>query len=91
VTGKGIEKARKGGSVGSVMLIGDLASQTGLSIYTINYYIRLGLISADVRSERSGYRLFGRDTMRTLRRVIELRRKRMPLKDIIARKADGLL
>jgi hypothetical protein len=29
--------------------------------------------------------------MRTLRRVIELRRKRMPLKDIIVRKADGLL
>ena len=74
-----------------VMLIGDLASQTGLSIYTINYYLGLGLIRAQTRSERSGYRLFGREAVRTLRRIMELRRKEIPLKEIIARKRNGLL
>ena len=75
----------------SVFLIGDLASQTGLSIHTLNYYIRLGLISEVTRADRSGYRLFDEDTVQTLERIIDLRRRQVPIKEILARKKDGIL
>jgi len=77
--------------VKSVLLISDLASRTGLSIHTINYYIRLGLVAAPARAERSGYRLFSEDTVAELNRVVELRRREIPLRDIIQRKQDGVL
>jgi len=75
----------------SVLLIGDLASQTGLSIHTLNYYMRLGLISEVTRADRSGYRLFDERTVQTLVRIIDLRRRQIPIKEILARKKDGIL
>jgi DNA-binding transcriptional MerR regulator len=75
----------------SVFLIGDLASQTGLSIHTLNYYIRLGLITAVTRADRSGYRVFDEGTVETLVRIIDLRRRQIPIKEILARKKDGIL
>ncbi|MBM3326496.1 MAG: MerR family transcriptional regulator [Calditrichaeota bacterium] len=77
--------------MGDVLLISDLASRTGLSIHTLNYYLQLGLIKAEGRAPRSGYRLFGEDTLRDLERIIELRRRNTPIREIIARKSDGIL
>jgi DNA-binding transcriptional MerR regulator len=74
-----------------VMLIGDLASRTGLSIHTINFYIRLGLINESTRSERSGYRLFNERTIKELESIIELRRSNVPISEILARKRNGIL
>lgn len=74
-----------------ILLIGDLASRTGLSIHTINYYLKLGLIAEASRAERSGFRLFGEDALRDLDRIIELRRSDTPIRDILARKRDGVL
>ncbi len=74
-----------------VYLIGDLASRTGLSIHTLNYYIRLGLISEVTRADRSGYRLFDEGTIEALQRVIDLRRRQVPIKEILARKENGIL
>ena len=74
-----------------VLLIGDLASMTGLSIHTINYYIRLGLIKAVTRSERSGYRLFSRETVEQLASIMALRRKKVPIRELLSRKKRGLL
>ncbi len=74
-----------------VFLIGDLASRTGLSIHTLNYYIRLGLIKEAARATRSGYRLFDEETIKTLKRIIDLRRRQVPIKEIVARKENGIL
>jgi len=74
-----------------VLLIGDLASRTGLSIHTINYYIKLGLIIEASRAERSGFRLFSEVELHSLERVIELRRQNIPIREILVRKRDGVL
>lgn len=74
-----------------VFLIGDLASQTGLSIHTLNYYIRLGLIEEVTRSDRSGYRLFNEETIKTLKNIIRLRQRQTPIREIVARKNNGIL
>jgi len=74
-----------------VLLIGDLASRTGLSIHTINYYIRLGLVAETSRAERSGFRLFDTDALNDLFRIIELRRQDTPIREIVARKRNGIL
>ena len=74
-----------------VLLIGDLASRTGLSVHTINYYLKLGLIAAHGRAERSGFRIFNQETLSDLEKIIALRRLHTPIRELIARKKDGLL
>ena len=74
-----------------VFLIGDLTSQTGLSIHTLNYYIRLDLIEEVARSNRSGYRLFNEETVKTLKKIIRLRQRQTPIREIVARKNNGIL
>src|ERR671911_1187220 len=48
--------------------IGELARQTGLSIKTIRYYERRGLLEQPPRTE-GGYRLYGREEVARLRFV----------------------
>jgi DNA-binding transcriptional MerR regulator len=48
--------------------IGELAHQTGLSIKTIRYYERLGLLEQPPRTQ-SGYRLYGPEEVARLRFV----------------------
>ncbi|MCF7811946.1 MerR family transcriptional regulator [bacterium] len=74
-----------------VYMIGDLASKTGLSIHTINYYINLGLIKAAARADRSGYRLFNGKALEALNSIIDLRRQKVPIREIVARKENGIL
>ena len=64
----------------NIYLIGDLARKTGLSVDTLNYYLRIGLISEQARSERSGYRLFDDSTVEELQSIIELRQNNVPIK-----------
>ncbi|RKY83288.1 hypothetical protein DRQ09_10265 [candidate division KSB1 bacterium] len=75
----------------NIYLIGDLARKTGLSIDTLNYYLRIGLIKEIGRSERNNYRYFNDDTVEQLNRIIDLRLKKVPIKEIIRRKKDGIL
>ena len=74
-----------------VYIIGDLASKTGLSIHTINYYINLGLVKASARANRSGYRLFDNQALEALNNIIELRCQKVPIREIVARKENGIL
>ncbi len=74
----------------NIYLIGDLARKTGLSVDTLNYYLRIGLISEVARSERSGYRLFDDTTVDELNTIIDLRQQHTPIKEIIRIKADGV-
>jgi len=77
--------------VENVYLIGDLARKTGLSVDTLNYYLRIGLIAEQSRSERSGYRLFNDDTVEELKQIIKLRQQHVPIKEIIQKKTNGVL
>jgi phosphoribosylaminoimidazole-succinocarboxamide synthase len=63
--------------------IGELAGATGLTVRTLHHYDRIGLLSPTDRSP-SGYRLYGRDDVRRLYRILALRQLGLSLKEIDA-------
>jgi DNA-binding transcriptional MerR regulator len=65
----------------AVLLIGDVARLSGLSIDTLRYYDRAGLLGA-VHRDSGGRRVFDRETLGLLDVVLRLRRTRMPVKDV---------
>lgn len=75
----------------SIYMIGDLARHSGFSIDTLNYYLRIGLIEEVGRSERSNYRYFDDSTLDHLKKIGELRLKKVSIKEILRRKEDGVL
>lgn len=75
------------GFMKSIYLIKDLAVKTGLSIYTIKYYIRRGLIKEIGRSPDTNFRYFDDSTVEKLRLIRDLRRERLSLENIKKRMA----
>lgn len=75
----------------NIYMIGDLARHTKYSIDTLNYYLRIGLIDEVGRSERSNYRYFDDSTIEHIKRIQELRMKKVPVKELIRRKENGVL
>ena len=75
----------------TIYLIGDLARVTDLSIDTLNYYLRIGLIEEATRSQRNNYRIFDEDTVEQLEKIKALRLKKTPIKEIIKKRKDGVL
>ena len=63
------------------LLIGDVARLSGLSIDTLRYYDRAGLLGS-VHRDGGGRRVFDRDTLGLLDVVLRLRRTGMPVKDV---------
>ncbi len=63
------------------LLIGDVARRSGLSIDTLRYYDRSGLLGA-VHRDGGGRRVFDRDSLGLLDVVLRLRRTGMPVKDV---------
>ena len=63
------------------LLIGDVARLSALSIDTLRYYDRAGLLGA-VRRDSGGRRVFDRDTLGLLDVVLRLRRTGMPVQDV---------
>jgi DNA-binding transcriptional MerR regulator len=63
------------------LLIGDVARLSGLSIDTLRYYDRAGLLGA-VQRDGGGRRVFGRDTLGLLDVVLRLRRTGMPVEEV---------
>jgi DNA-binding transcriptional MerR regulator len=66
----------------SIYLIKDLAGLSGLSVYTIKYYLKLGLINEVSRSQETNFRYFDDSTVKKLQKVIALRREKVSLKKI---------
>lgn len=66
----------------NIYLIKDLSSLSGLSVYTIKYYLKLGLIKEISRSEGTNFRYFDDSTLEELKKIIELRRQKVSLKKI---------
>lgn len=70
----------------NIYLIKDLSRLSGLSVYTIKYYLKLGLIKEISRSPETNFRYFDDSTVEELKRIIALRRKKVSLgkiRDII--------
>ncbi len=74
-----------------IYLIGDLARLSELSIDTLNYYLRIGLIEEVSRSERNNYRYFNDQTLAQLEKIKKLRLKKVSIKEIIREKKNGTL
>ena len=66
-----------------IFMISDLASATGLSRYTLNFYLKLGLIEESGRTE-SNYRFFDQTVVDRLHRIICLRNEGLTLQQIKA-------
>lgn len=66
----------------TIYLIKDLSQASGLSTYTIKYYIKFGLISEFGRSPGTNFRYFDENTLETLRLIREYRAQGKSLKKI---------
>jgi len=66
----------------NIYLIKDLAQLTGYSIYTVKYYLKLGLIKEIGRSFGTNFRYFDDTTIAKLKHIRQLRRAKKSLKEI---------
>ena len=67
----------------TIYMISDLAAATGLSRYTLNFYMKLGLVEESGRTE-SNYRFFDQAVVDRLHRIINLRQEGYTLQQIKA-------
>lgn len=63
------------------LLIGDVARASGLSIETLRYYDRAGLLG-EVQRNGAGRRIFDRNALGLLDVVLRLRRTGMPVEEV---------
>ena len=66
----------------NLYLIKDLSRLSGHSIYTIKYYLRLGLIREAGRSPETRFRFFDDTTLQRLSRIRAWRKERKGLTEI---------
>ncbi len=69
-------------AIHNLYLVKDLARLTGLSIETVKYYLKIGLIFEVGRSPETNYRYFDESTINRVNSIIGLRRDRYPIKKI---------
>ena len=65
-----------------IYLIKDLARKTGLSIYTIKYYLNLGIIKEIGRSQETNFRYFDNSTVENIKRIILYKKQKLSLNKI---------
>jgi len=66
-----------------IYLIKDLSRLTGVSIYTIKYYLNLGLIKEVGRSSETSFRYFDSQTVEDLKKIISYKKENMSLAKIL--------
>lgn len=66
----------------NLYLVKDLARLTGLSIDTVKFYLKIGLISEIGRSPETNFRYFDDSTIKTLNKIIRLRRQKCSIQEI---------
>jgi DNA-binding transcriptional MerR regulator len=66
----------------NVYLIKDLARLTGYSIYTLKYYLKIGLFREVSRSPETRFRYFDDTSVEKLLKIRGLRRAGKSIKDI---------
>lgn len=72
-----------------IYLIKDLSRLSGLSVYTIKYYLKLGLIKEVGRSQETRFRYFNNSTVDELKKIIELRKNNVSVKKIALLMKEG--
>ncbi|MBI4336032.1 MAG: MerR family transcriptional regulator [Candidatus Omnitrophica bacterium] len=63
----------------NIYLLKDLAQLSGVSIDTVKYYLKLGLIKEIERSPATNFRYFDDSTIKKLAHIRELRKNSVPL------------
>lgn len=63
------------------MKVGELARRTGLTVRTLHHYDAIGLLRPSRRTG-AGHRLYGRDEVERLQRIVSLRQLGLPLSEI---------
>jgi len=66
----------------TIYLLKDLSQVTGLSVYTIKYYLKLGLVSEFGRSPATNFRYFNNETLNRLNKIRAYREEGKSLKEI---------
>jgi DNA-binding transcriptional MerR regulator len=66
----------------NLYLIKDLARFTGLSVDTVKYYLKIGLITESGRSPETNFRYFDDSTVEKLNKIIGLRRQKHSISKI---------
>ncbi len=66
----------------TLYLIKDLARISGYSVYTLKFYLKIGLIKETGKSPETGYRFFDDTTVATLERIHSLRKEGKSIKEI---------
>jgi len=64
------------------LAIGDVAASTGLSVHTLRYYERIGLLDR-VERDGSGRRSFGADDIAWIELLTKMRRTGMSIADLL--------
>jgi len=65
-----------------VYLIKDLARMSGQTVYTLKYYLNIGLIKEVGRSPETNFRYFDDTTIERLRKIREFRRENKSIAEI---------
>ncbi|MFA4992038.1 MAG: MerR family transcriptional regulator [Candidatus Omnitrophota bacterium] len=68
--------------MGNVYLIKDLARLSGQTVYTVKYYLNLGLIKEVGRSPETNFRYFDDTTLERLNNIRRLRKEHKSLAEI---------
>ncbi len=71
-----------------IYLLKDLAQESGMSIYTVKYYLKLGIIKEIGRSPNTNIRYFDKGTLRDLNVIRKMRKEKRSL-DHIKRYLQG--
>jgi len=66
----------------NIYLIKDLSRSSGVSIYTIKFYLKLGIIKEVGRSPATNFRYFDNSTLDALKKIIGLRKDKISLAKI---------
>jgi len=66
----------------AVYLVKDLARGTGLSIHTVKYYLKIGLLHEIGRSPETNFRFFDESTIDRARQICDLRRQGKTIREI---------
>jgi DNA-binding transcriptional MerR regulator len=66
----------------TTLAIGDVAAHTGLSVHTLRYYERIGLLDR-VERDGSGRRSFGADDLAWIDLLTKMRRTGMSISDLL--------
>ena len=75
----------------NVYLVKDLARLSGLSVYTVKYYLKLGLIKEVSRSPETNFRYFSDSNLEDLKKILAYKRQNMSLRTIQNRLKEGSL